>query len=91
MGDALPLLTTAQKVVLLAVGDEAAASVPAAARRLRRHGVEPQVETLADPDGSIGELLLTVARTKGCDGIVVGAYGHARLRELVLGGATRKV
>ena len=91
IGDALPFLMAAQKVVLLAVGDEAGTTVEAAAARLRRHGIEPQVERLAEPEGEIGELLVTVVRTKGCDGLVVGAYGHTRLRELVLGGATRSL
>ncbi len=40
-------------------------------------------------DISVGEMLLSRAGGKGADLIVMGAYGHSRFRELVLGGATR--
>jgi nucleotide-binding universal stress UspA family protein len=41
------------------------------------------------PDIAIGELLLSQAADFGADLIVMGAYGHARFQELVLGGVTR--
>jgi nucleotide-binding universal stress UspA family protein len=39
----------------------------------------------------VGDLLLSYAADKDIDLIVMGAYGHARLREMVLGGATRSL
>ena len=42
-----------------------------------------------NPSGSTGEALLELAEVSGADLIVTGAYGHARFRELVLGGVTR--
>jgi nucleotide-binding universal stress UspA family protein len=58
---------------------------------LRRHGVAVQPEQLDQPDGDAGEALLAHAAALGADLLVMGAYGHARLRELVFGGATRHV
>jgi nucleotide-binding universal stress UspA family protein len=43
------------------------------------------------PDGDAGEILLAQAAAHGTDLLVMGTYGHARLRELVFGGATRYV
>jgi nucleotide-binding universal stress UspA family protein len=43
------------------------------------------------PDAHAGEVLLAQAAAHGADLLVMGAYGHARLREFVFGGATRDV
>ena len=40
---------------------------------------------------SVGDLLLSEAADLGADMIVVGAYGHSRLREFILGGASRHI
>jgi nucleotide-binding universal stress UspA family protein len=40
---------------------------------------------------SVGQALLEQARQLDCDLLVMGAYGHSRLREMILGGATREV
>jgi nucleotide-binding universal stress UspA family protein len=85
---ALPFLQEAESVVLVAAGEEYHASAEAAAARLAGHGVQVLLEKLAEPEGSVGELLLTVAETKGCTALVMGAYGHSRFRELIMGGAT---
>jgi nucleotide-binding universal stress UspA family protein len=39
----------------------------------------------------IGDALLSFATDRGCDLLVMGAYAHSRVRELVLGGATRTI
>ena len=85
---ALPFLKRADQVVLVAIGEEYHASADLAAQRLAGHGANVVMEKLSDPEGSIGELLLTVARTKGCTAMAMGAYGHSRFRELIMGGAT---
>lgn len=89
--DALPFLRGAELVVLCAVGEEAARSLEAAAAMLHRHGVPVQPQAVDGADGDAGETLLARARAHGADLLVMGAYGHARLRELVFGGATRHV
>lgn len=59
-------------------------------RYLARHGI--QAEGVNVPDvGGVGETLLAEAGRRGCDTLVMGAYGHSHLREVVLGGATRYV
>ena len=88
LGFALPFLERAERVVLLAAGEEYHASADLAVRRLAMHGVAAECEKLTDPDGSIGDLLLAAAETKGCTAMVMGAYGHSRFRELITGGAT---
>ena len=89
--DALPLLPAAKRVTLCAVGDQAGASLEAAAAMLRRHGVAVHSHRVDEPDGNAGEVLLAQCSAEGADLLVMGAYGHARLRELVFGGATRHV
>lgn len=55
---------------------------------LARHGIKVDVST-ADADTNAGEALLQHAARAGSDLIVMGAYGHSRFREILLGGATR--
>jgi nucleotide-binding universal stress UspA family protein len=89
--DALPLLHAAERVTLCAVGGAAAASLDAAAAMLQRHGLTVHSHRADQPDGDAGEVLLALCRSQGADLLVMGAYGHTRLRELVFGGATRHV
>ncbi|GBD44301.1 hypothetical protein HRbin40_01786 [bacterium HR40] len=88
--DALPFLALADRVEVLAIGEEAGASLEDALVMLRRHGVDPQGVRLPE-SGPIGRQLLAEAEARGADLLVMGAYGHSRLRELVLGGATRHI
>jgi nucleotide-binding universal stress UspA family protein len=88
--DALPFLTRgAGLVVLCAVGERAAAGLDDAAAMLARHGVPVRAERVGGPDANAGEILLARAAAHGADLLVMGAYGHGRLRELVFGGANR--
>ena len=89
--DALPFLHTAKRLILCAVGREARKSVGAAAAMLERHGLSVRLLQVDDPDANAGEVLLAQADAQGADLLVMGAYGHSRLRELVFGGATRHV
>lgn len=93
--DALPLLAGAAHVVVSAVnprhgidghGDEPGADI---ARHLARHGVKVTVEHSVAPEIGAGDLLLNQAAEMSADLMVVGAYGHSRLRETILGGVTR--
>ncbi|MBF6989993.1 MULTISPECIES: universal stress protein [Cupriavidus] len=93
--DAVPLIAGAQARIVCAhtAAKETrldATPVAHAARVLERHGVAVEIEHgPGGADMTIGELLLTRASDFGADLIVMGAYGHGRMRELVLGGVTR--
>jgi nucleotide-binding universal stress UspA family protein len=91
---ALPLLARAGRVnvvVFEAVspGDHGEEPGADAALYLARHGVKATVSRYLNPSIDIGSQILTRAADLSVDLIVMGAYGHSRLRELVLGGATR--
>jgi nucleotide-binding universal stress UspA family protein len=56
---------------------------------LLRHGVRCDKTTRAPPQDGLGPTLMAQAETFGADLLVMGCYGHSRLREFVFGGATR--
>ena len=93
--DALPFLKAAQKVVVLAVNPKASAAGHGAepgadaAAWLTRHGVKVTVQRDVAPDADVGAVILSRAADQGADLIVMGIYGHSRMREMVLGGASR--
>lgn len=93
---ALPMLRRAQEVSLIVLNADEAANMhgddPGAdiALYLARHRVKVDV-TAMETRADIGEALLSFAADKHCDMLVMGAYGHSRFREILLGGATRSV
>lgn len=93
--DALPLMAGAAAVTVVVInpadasgthGEEPGADI---ARHLARHGLPVTVRALVGEEIAAGELLLNAAADLGADLIVMGGYGHSRLREWALGGATR--
>jgi nucleotide-binding universal stress UspA family protein len=88
--DAMPFLESAEAVTLVAAGDEAAASLDTVTALLKRHGA-PATARQIDQEHGVGATLLAAAAAEHADLFVMGAYGHSRLREIVLGGATREV
>jgi nucleotide-binding universal stress UspA family protein len=86
--DALPLLKSANEVVVITVGDDGKATKDVV-EYLVRHGVEASARTLSHPSRAAGDELLHVAEQELADLIVCGAYGHNRAREWILGGVTR--
>ncbi|WP_457089859.1 universal stress protein [Microvirga sp. P5_D2] len=58
---------------------------------LARHGVVAEVATAESQDRSVADVILDEARSVSADLIIMGGYGHARLREHVFGGATRDI
>jgi len=89
--DALALLQPhTVAVVAVAGGDEEADSATAIAAHLSRRGLAVDVATPRCA-GSIAGTLLDQAEAHGADAIVAGGYGHARLREWMLGGTTREL
>jgi len=97
INDAMPLLAGAEAVTVLAVdpagGLAGHGEVPGAdiALHLARHGVEATIESTVSAGIGAGNTLLSRASDLGADLLVMGAYGHSRVRELLLGGATRTV
>lgn len=93
--DALPFLKAAQKVIVLVVNPTTSAeghgAEPGAdvAAWLARHGVQITVQRDVAPDADVGGVILSRAADQGADLIVMGIYGHSRMREMVLGGASR--
>jgi nucleotide-binding universal stress UspA family protein len=97
INDAMPLLQAAQAVTVLAIdptdGPAGHGEMPGAdiALHLARHGVKATIESTVSAGIGIGNVLLSRASDLGADLLVMGAYGHSRVRELVLGGSTRTV
>lgn len=95
VNDALPFLKRAAKVHVITVDPcrskaEAKNVLPTdIAAHLARHGVKVTVENNVSNEISVGDLLLALTAELSADLIVAGAYGHARLRELVMGGVSR--
>ena len=94
--DALPLLRRSARVTLAVFDAEHQYGVHGAepgadiALLLARHGVKVEVSQQPKPEGaSVGEALLSLSADLGADLLVMGAYGHLRWRETVLGGVTR--
>lgn len=85
----LPLLRSAENVHIVAV-EENSPGLPAAdvAAYLSRHGIHAEVHQ-RDAEPSVEEALKIAARELGAATIVMGGYGHTRMRELVFGGVTR--
>lgn len=94
--DAMPFLRRASKVTVLWINpadDPAAGDLPGAdlCTTLARHGVTAEAATANSPGRNPGEVLLNRARETGADLVVMGCYGHSRMKEFILGGATRHV
>jgi nucleotide-binding universal stress UspA family protein len=93
---ALPLLSRASAVTVAALtGPDAGAAElesqrPDLMQFLGRHGVTPHM-LVRDPRRDVGHDLLQLAAELHCGLLVMGCYGHGRLRELCLGGASRAV
>ncbi len=89
---AMPLLAQAERVVVVSVAEGAAAtadSVAGVARQLAWNGVFAETQVAA-PDGRPTSVVLAeAARACAADLVVLGAYGHSRMRELLFGGCTR--
>jgi nucleotide-binding universal stress UspA family protein len=94
----MPLLAEAERVVVL-TGSEERERLPAVkplppldlVAYLKRHGVEAEVRRTDAAGADAGTAILDAARDVTADLVVMGAFGRSRLREWVLGGATRTV
>ncbi|MDJ0685927.1 MAG: universal stress protein [Alphaproteobacteria bacterium] len=97
VSDALPFLKKAEHVDVLTINPEPApegeADIPGAdiGRYLSEHGVSANVSRTVTDSASVHDTLLNHAADTKADLIVMGGYGHSRLREFVLGGVTRSI
>ena len=95
IADAMPMLKKAKRVRVVTVFNEKALdtrhSAEEVAKNLSRHGIDVIVDTVDAAARPIGEVLESHAASCGADVLVMGAYGHSRLREFILGGATRSL
>jgi nucleotide-binding universal stress UspA family protein len=93
----MPLLIAAEIVTVLTIdpreGPRAHGELPGAdiSLYLARHGVKAEIGRTVSADLPVGEVLLSRVADLGADLLVMGAYGHSRPRELLLGGATRSL
>lgn len=90
---ALPILKAAIKVTLLMIDPQKTSSTSEPgveiAQWLSRHGVEAVLQHDSADGSDVGGVILSRAADRGVDLIVMGIYGHSRVREMILGGASR--
>ena len=93
VSDALPFLKKAKQVEVVIIADKPGKKdeVPGAdlGQHLARHGLKVDVKRITSPEIDVPSTILSYAADSSADMIVMGGYGHSRLREFVLGGATR--
>ena len=95
VADAMSILQRAKKVRVVTVTNEkrieTRRSGPELARHLAAHGVEVILDEEDAAGRSIGNVLEAYAAAYSLDILVMGAYGHSRMRDFILGGATRSM
>ena len=92
---AMPLLHLAKEVVVVLVKENIKRSTDLAgadiATHLARHNLNVEVREITNATGDIGQTILSFAADEAADWMVMGGYGHSRMREFFLGGATRGI
>jgi len=91
---ALPFLQRARsvEVINIATGAKQGPSEQDLADYLRWHGIEPEVKEIPPEEHrAVGDMLLEEVETSGADLLVMGAYSHSRLREMLWGGVTKHI
>jgi nucleotide-binding universal stress UspA family protein len=93
--DAMPFLARAGTIQVLVVAGERGKSdeIPGAdiGHHLARHGLKVDVKRIVATESDVANTILSYAADTGADFIVMGGYGHSRLREFILGGVTRGI
>ena len=93
VSDALPFLLAAEQVVVAAICKEGrsdeATGLDEIVWRLEQHGVSVEARLVPRKQRSVADDLEEVAHQHAADLLVLGAYGHSRLREWALGGVTQ--
>jgi nucleotide-binding universal stress UspA family protein len=95
VSDAMPLLEKAKRVRVVTVLNEKRLdrkhSAEELSKNLSRHGIDVVLDGVDAQGRPIGAVLEAYVASHGVDLLVMGAYGHSRLREFVLGGATKSL
>jgi nucleotide-binding universal stress UspA family protein len=95
VSDAMPLLEKAKKVRIVTVVNEkkldSKHSAEALAKNLARHGIDVILDKVDAGGRRIGEVFEAYTASHQVDVLVMGAYGHSRWREFILGGATKSL
>jgi nucleotide-binding universal stress UspA family protein len=94
IADAMPFLERAKAVDVVIVAEERKQDEITGAKlvqHLARHGIAASARRTSKGDISIENVILSYAADSGADFLVMGGYGHSRLREFILGGATRGI
>ena len=95
IADAMPFLERAGRVEIVIVANERGKQdeIEGAdmGQHLARHGITVEVKRIVASDVDVADMLLSHAADAETDFIVIGGYGHSRLREFVLGGVTRSI
>lgn len=92
---AVPLLSHAREVYLASVIEEKEKArfdfgPDEGAEYLSRHGIRAEIVEIPRGDAKISDTLFSAAQSRECTMMVMGAYGHSRLAEMLLGGVTRR-
>jgi nucleotide-binding universal stress UspA family protein len=91
----MPLLAKAGRVEIVIVGSERGKQdeIEGAdmGQHLARHGLKVEVHRISGGTIDVADALLSHAADSGTDFMVMGGYGHSRLREFVLGGVTHTI
>jgi nucleotide-binding universal stress UspA family protein len=95
VADAIQILEKAREVRIVTVTNEKSFdsrhSAEELAKNLSRHGIDVILDQVDAAGRSIGRVLQTQAASCAADLLVMGAFGHSRFREFVLGGATKSL
>ncbi len=95
IADAMPFLQRAKQVEVVMVTNERGKHDKIegvdVGQHLARHGLNVEVHRITQANIDVADALLSHAADSGADFIVMGGYGHSRLREFVLGGVTRSI
>ena len=95
INDAMPFLVRAKviDVITISSGKDKTGEIKGAdiAQHLARHGLNVELRRINAGDVDVANVILSDAADREADFIVMGGYGHSRLREFVLGGATRGI
>lgn len=95
VADALPILKKAKRVCVVTVVNEKAIdskrSGAQLAKHLGAHGVDVVFDSVDAAGRGIGEVLDAYVTSRNADLLIMGAYGHSRIRDFILGGATKSM
>ena len=95
IADAMPFLHRAKAIDIVAVSGERGKGRELVgtnmARHLARHGLEVTLKRVSADDTDVPSTIRAQAQESGAEFMVMGGYGHSRLREFILGGVTRTI